>query len=205
MTDTRNTQAVAVAEADDTGATVVGAIGNEDGVQAVGKVVTDYQYAVVVAAFADEAAAIRAYESLSDAETAGQLKVDGVLVVKTDADMNVKIQKMTDHSTKTGVKWGVVGGVVLGVIFPPSIIASAATLGVAGGVIGKLRQELHKSEVGDALAGALGPNESGILALVSAGDVPQMKAAMPTATKVRTAGVDDKAAKDITAAAAEAS
>jgi uncharacterized membrane protein len=205
MTDTRNTQAVAVAEADDTGATVVGAIGNEDGVQAVGKVVTDYQYAVVVAAFADEAAAIRAYESLSDAETAGQLKVDGVLVVKTDADMNVKIQKMTDHSTKTGVKWGVVGGVVLGVIFPPSIIASAATLGVAGGVIGKLRQELHKSEVGDALAGALGPNESGILALVSAGDVRQMTAAMPTATKVRTAGVDDKAAKDITAAAAEAS
>ena len=205
MTDMKNPEAVVAVEADDTGATVVGAIGDDTGVQAVGKVVTDYHYAVVVAAFADEAAAISAYQTLSDASTAGRIKVYGVLVFKTDADMNVKIQKMTDDSTKTGAKWGIVGGVVLGVIFPPSIIASAATLGVAGAAIGKLRQELHKAEVGDALAGALGPNESGILVLGSAGDVPQMKAAMPTATKVRSAGVDDKAAKDITAAAADAS
>ena len=205
MTDTNATQGVAFVDADDTGATIVGVIGNEDGVQAVGQVVTDYHYAVVVAAFADDEAAIAAYERLSEAETAGRVKVDGVLVVKTDADMNVNIQKMTDHSTKTGTKWGVVGGVVLGVIFPPSIIGSAVALGATGAVVGKLRQQLHKAEVGDALAGALGPNQSGILALVAAGDVPEIKTEMPTATKVRAAGVDDKAAEDIKAAAAQAS
>ena len=36
-----------------------------------------------------------------------------------------------------------------------------------------------KSEAGAALTGALGPNESGILALVTAGDVEAVKADMP--------------------------
>src|SRR4051812_46721184 len=190
---------------DDTGATVVGAIGDDAGKAAVGEVVTDYDYAAIVAAFSNDQAAMAAYQGLADAETAGTIKVDGVLVIKTDADRKVKIQKMTDHSTKTGTKWGVVGGVVLGVLFPPTIIASAVGAGVAGGVIGKLRQEFHKAEVGDALADTLGPNQSGIVALVEAGDVATVTQAMPTATKVRSAGVDDKTAKQLEAAAAQAS
>jgi uncharacterized membrane protein len=206
MTDqTPETGAVVAAEADDTGATVVGAIGDDAGDAAVGAVVTDYDYAAIVAAFTDDQAAMAAYQSLADAESAGTVKVDGVLVFKTDADMNVKIQKMTDHSTRTGVAWGAVGGVVMGIIFPPSIIASTIGWGVVGGALGKLREEYHKSDVGAALAGTLGPNESGILALVDAGDVAVVTQAMPSATKVRSAGVTDKTAKDIKAAAAQAS
>ena len=204
MTDTTTTGAVVAGEADDTGATVVGAIGDDAGDAAVGAVVTDYDYAAIVAAFTDDQAALAAYKNLADAESAGTVQVDGVLVFNTDADMNVKVQKMTDHSTKTGVEWGVVGGVVLGILFPPTIIASAVGWGIAGGAIGKLRQEFHKSEVGDALAGTLGPNESGILALVAAGDVAKVTAAMPTATKVRSAGVNGKTADDIKAAAKQA-
>ena len=206
MTDqTSDTQdAIVAAAADDTGAAVVGAIGDDSGAQAVGAVVTDYDYAVVVAAFADDASAMTAYQGLQAAETSGQLGIDGVLVIKTDADGKVDIQKMTDHSTKTGLKWGAVGGVVLGVIFPPTIIASAVAWGATGAALGKLRQELHKSVVGDALAGALGPNQSGILALVKASDVAAAKQAMPAATKVRTAGVNDKTAKAITEAAKQA-
>jgi uncharacterized membrane protein len=209
MTDTIDqtptTASVVAAEADDTGATVVGAIGDDAGDAAVGAVVTDYDYAAIVAAFTDDQAAIAAYQNLSDAESEGTVQVDGVLVFKTDADLNVKIQKMTDHSTKTGTAWGLVGGALFGIIFPPAIIASAVGWGVVGGAIGKLRQELHKSDVGAALAGTLGPNESGILALVAAGDVATVTKAMPTATKVRSAGVNDKTAKDIKAAAAQAS
>ncbi len=205
MTDDQGAQdAVVAAEADDTGATVVGAIGDDSGAQAVGAVVTDYDYAVVVAAFADDTAAMAAYQALQDAETAGQATVDGVLVIKTDADSKVHIQKMTDHATKTGVKWGAVGGLVLGIIFPPSIIASTVAWGAVGGVLGKLRNELHKSEVGGALAGALGPNQSGILALVEASDVDAVKKAMPAATKVRSAGVSDASAKSIKEAAKQA-
>jgi len=203
--ETPTTAAVVDSEVDDTGATVVGAIGDGEGNAAVGAVVTDYDEAAIVAAFTDDQAAMAAYQALADAESQGTVQVDGVLVFNTDADMNITIQKMTDHSTKTGTKWGIVGGVVFGILFPPSIIASTVGWGVVGGAIGKLRQELHKSEVGDALAGTLGPNESGILALVAAGDVATVTAAMPTATKVRSAGVSEKTAKDIKAAAAQAS
>jgi uncharacterized membrane protein len=197
--------AAVVAEADDTGATVVGAIGDETGTKAAGAVVTDYDHAVVVAAFADDTAAHVAYEALRAAETGEALHIDGVLVIKTDAESKVHIQKMTDHSTRTGAKWGAVGGLVLGIVFPPAIIASTVGWGAVGGILGKFRQEFHKSEVGEALAGTLGPNQSGILALVRSTDVAAAKQAMPEATKVRTAGVDEETAKGITDAAKKAS
>lgn len=196
--------AVAI-DADDTGATVVGAIGDETGTKAAGAIVTDYEYAVAVAAFADEDAAKAAYESLMDAESAGSIGVEGVLVVKTDDEGKMKVQEMTDHSTKTGVKWGAVGGLIVGIIFPPAVLASTVGWGVVGGVLGKIRNVAHRSAVSDALAGTLGPNESGIVALVKAGDVDAAKAKMPEATKVRTAGVDEATAKQVTEAAKQAS
>lgn len=209
MTDDQQTpqevDAVVAVEADDTGATVVGAVTADGEVQAVGRVVTDYDNAVILAAFADEDAAYAVYESLKDAEANGGLGIEGVLVIKTDEEARVKIQKMTDHSTKTGAKWGAVGGVLLGIFFPPSIIAATVGTAAVGGVLGKVRQEWHKSEAGEALAGTLGPNQSGILALVTAGDVEAVKAKMPEAEKVRSAGVDDATAQNIKDAAAQAS
>ena len=57
----------------------------------------------------------------------------------------------------------------------------------------------------DVLAGTLGPSESGLVALVKAGDLDAAKAAMPDATKVRTAGVDEATAQKVTEAAKQAS
>jgi uncharacterized membrane protein len=208
MTDNQEPQladaAVAV-EADDTGATIVGAIGDETGTQAAGAIVTDYEYAVALAAFNDEDAAKAAYATLGEAESQGRLAIEGVLVVKTDDKGKIKVQEMTDHSTKTGVKWGAVGGLVIGIFFPPALLASAIGWGVVGGVLGKVRNVAHKSVMADELAGTLGPNQSGILALVKATDVDGVKAAMPEATKVRTAGVDGDTAKQISEAAKQAS
>ena len=122
MTDdqTQEVDAAVAAEADDTGATVVGAIGDETGTQTAGAIVTDYDYAAIVAAFADEDAAFAAYGNLLEAESTGGAGIEGVLVIKTDADGKVKIQKMTDHRTKTGVKWGAVGVGLGGVWADPS-------------------------------------------------------------------------------------
>jgi uncharacterized membrane protein len=197
--------AVVAVEADDTGATVVGAIGDETGTKAAGMIVTDYEYAVIVAAFDDIDSAKAAYEALEVAESEKELDIEGVLVVKTDDKGKIKVQEMTDHSTKTGVKWGAVGGVVLGIIFPPSIIAGAVGVGVVGGILGKIRNVAHRSQVSDLLAGTLGPDQSGIVALVKATDVDATKAAMPAAEKVRTAGVDDTTAKEVAKAAEQAS
>jgi uncharacterized membrane protein len=208
MTDNQEPQLVDAAvavEADDTGATIVGAIGDETGTKAAGAIVTDYEYAVALAAFDDDDAAKAAYTALSEAESQGRLSIEGVLVVKTDDKGKIKVQEMTDHSTKTGVKWGAVGGLVIGIFFPPALLASAVGWGVVGGVLGKVRNVAHKSAMADELAGTLGPNQSGILALVKAGDVEGIKAAMPDATKVRTAGVDGDPAKQISEAAKQAS
>jgi uncharacterized membrane protein len=204
MSEDKIVEAAVAMEADDTGATVVAAVGDETGVQAAGAVVTDYHSAVIVAAFNDTSSAEAVYERLKSAESSGALGIEGVLVVRTDDEAKVKIQRMTDHSTKTGVKWGAVGGVVLGIFFPPSIIAGAVGAGVAGGVLGKVRNEWHKSEAGKALTGALGPNQSGILALCVAKDVEKVKAEMPEATSVRSAGVDEATAASIKEAAASA-
>jgi uncharacterized membrane protein len=177
---------------------------DDAGVEAVAAVATDGSNVLLVAQFADPAAAMETYQALVDAEVAGTVTVSGVLVVKADASGKIEIQKVTDHSTKTGLKWGIVGGVVLGVLFPPSIIGSAAALGVTGGVLGKLRQEHHKSELGSALAGSLAPDTSGILVLATLPAVPAVKETMPKATKVTQVPVDGTTATAITDAAKQA-
>jgi len=178
---------------------------DDAGVEAVAEIAVQGDQALIVAQFADMDAATEAYQALIAAEISGALAVSGVLVVKADASGKVQIQKVTDHSTRTGLKWGVVGGVVLGVIFPPSIIGSAAALGVTGAVLGKLRQEHHKAELGAGLAGALAPNTSGILVLATLPAVPAVKQAMPKATKVTQVPVESATATAITNAAKQAS
>jgi uncharacterized membrane protein len=195
---------VVAGETDAHGATVVAAVGDERGVRAVAAVDTDYFNTVLAAEFADPNAARAAYEALLEAEVAGRLRIDGVLAVHADQEGKIHIDKLTEHSSKTGVKWGAAAGLVIGVLFPPAVIASTVGWGVVGGVLGKLRNVHRRGQVADQLAGAIGPDNSGIVALVHAVDVPAVKAEIPEATKVTTAEVDETAAKDITEQAKQA-
>ena len=188
---------VVAAEADPHGATVVAAVGDEEGVKAVAAMDTDYFNTVLAAEFANPDAARAAYMALLDAEIRGAIKIDGVLAVHADGAGQIHIDKLTEHSTKTGVKWGAAAGLVVGVLFPPAIIASTVAWGIVGGSLGKLRNMHHRSQVADQLQGAIGPNNSGIIALVHATDVERVRAEIPEATKVTTADVDEAAAKDI--------
>ena len=195
---------VVAAEVDPHGATVVAAIGDEDGVQAVVAMDTDYFNTVLAAEFADPTAAKAAYMGLLNAETQGIIRIDGVLAVHADDEGKIHIDKLTEHSSKTGVKWGAAAGLVVGILFPPAILASTIGWGVVGGALGKLRNLHHRNQVADQLAGAIGPNNSGIVALVHAVDVPAIKEQLPEATKVTTADVDEATAKDIAEQAKQA-
>ncbi len=195
---------IVVGEADASGATVVAAIGDETGVKAVAAMDTDYFNTVLVADFADDAAANAAYMALLEAEIGGTLRIDGVLTAHANEKGKINIDKLTEHSTKTGVKWGAAAGLAVGILFPPAIIGSMVSWGVAGGVLGKLRNLHHRHQVSNQLDGALQPNHSGIIALVHAVDVDKVKAQIPEATKVTTADVDETTAKDITEAAKQA-
>jgi uncharacterized membrane protein len=166
---------------------------------------TEGAYTLLVADFADTDTAWDAYEMLKSVEDGRTVEIEGVVVVKRETDGEIVVQKATDHSTRSGLKWGVVGGIALGVIFPPSILGSAAVLGAAGAATGKLRQMHHRSELADELANAIARGHSGIVALVSDPGVVEIRKALAKADAIVESAIDDVAARDIKAAAEEAS
>jgi uncharacterized membrane protein len=144
---------------------------------------------------------IRDRKSIEDGRS---VEIEGVLVVKREADGTLEVQKATDHSTRHGLKWGVVGGVVLGVLFPPSIIGSAAVLGATGAAVGKARELHHRNELEAELQDAIAPGHSGILALVSDPGAVEIRKALDKADAIVERALDKVAADDIKAAAKDA-
>ncbi len=175
--------------------------GDESGIQAEAAVAVQGNSAIIVAQFADMDTAKLAYEALLDAEMKRALDIDGVLVVNADYQGKVHVQKMTDHTTRNGFLWGAVAGVVVGVIFPPSVLASAATLGVAGALAGKAGNLFKKGAVASELTEVIKPGTSGIVALVSITAVDAVKETIPQATEVKAVPVDDETAAAVKEAA----
>lgn len=175
-----------------------------DDVEIDAALVSDGAYTLIVADFNDTDAAWEAYEFLKEIEDGATVEIEGVVVVKRDADGNLEVQKATDHSTRRGLGWGVVGGVVLGVIFPPSIIASAVVLGAGGAAVGKAREVHHKKEIAEQLQDAIDPGHSGLIALVSDPGEVKIRKAIEKANRVYESAVDKAVAADIKAAAKEA-
>ncbi len=165
--------------------------------------VTDGTYALVVADFADTDSAWEAYEALKSVEDGRTVAIEGVVVVKRGEDGKLDIQKATDHSTRSGLRWGLVGGIALGVIFPPSILGSAAVLGSTGAAAGKIRQLRHRSDLAEELEDAIAPGHSGIVALVSDPRAVKIREALARADAVVERAIDQVAADEIKAAAKE--
>ena len=180
------------------------AVADQYGVVAEGAVAVQGEHALVVARFADTTAARAIYENLLMAELDGSLHIDSVLVVKADDNGRIHVEKMTDHSTRTGLKWGIVGGVVAAVFLPATLLAGAVALGTAGAAAGKARNLSHRLDVEEDLEGVITPGTSGIMALVTATDVPAVEAKMPDAQEVKTVPVEEATAKAIKEAATEA-
>jgi len=166
--------------------------------------VTDGAYTLFAADFSDTDTAWEAYEFLKEIEDGRTLEIEGVIVVKRDADGTLEVQKATDHSTRRGLRWGVVGGVVLGVIFPPSILGSAAALGAVGAGVGKAHQIRNRKELAEELQDSIAPGHSGILALVSDPGAVEIRKALEKADAIVEKAVDKAEADQIKAAAAAA-
>lgn len=172
-------------------------------VEGVGAIVSDGTYTLFVADFSDTKSAMDAYYALTAIEDGRTVEIEGAIVVRREDDGKMVVQTVTDHSTKSGLKWGVLGGVVLGVLFPPSIIGSAVVLGAGGAAIGKVREAHHRSQLADELADAIPPGHSGIVALVSDPGAVEIQKALALADHIVQSAVDDVTARDLKAAAAE--
>jgi uncharacterized membrane protein len=198
MTDETTTTGAAPEQPVDAAVVVAG---DDAGIEAGAAIAVQGNQAVIVAQFADMDSAKAAYETLRDAESSGALAIDGVLVANCDADGKVHIQKMTDHKTRNGFLWGAVGGAVIGLIFPPTILAAAVGVGIAGAAVGKAGNVLMKSEVADELAAVIPPGTSGIVALVALTAVDAVEKTIPQAAVVKSVPVDSGTAQAVTQAA----
>ncbi len=183
---------------------VAAAVGDDSGIQAEAVLAVQGDQAVLVAQFADMNAAEAAYEALRDAESAGELDIDGVLVVNADHDGKIRVKRMSDHTSRNGFVWGAVAGGVLAIIFPPSILAGIVAGGVVGGAAGKVGNQLKKGQVAADLAEVITPGTSGIVALVDLAAVDKVKATIPESKVVKAVPVDKETAAVVKEAAAAA-
>jgi len=183
---------------------VAAQVADDQGVLARGAIAAQGSYALIVARFADTTSAKAIYDTLVDAEIAGGLLIEGVLVVKCDDNGKMHVQKMTDHSTVKGLAWGAVGGAVAAIFLPATIIGGAVALGVAGAFAGKARNLYRRVEVEKELTEVITPGTSGILCLVSAAQAKAVTDKMPDAQEVKSVPVDAETAGAIKAAAAQA-
>ena len=181
-----------------------GVVADERGVLAEGGLAVQGTSALLVADFADEAAASVAYEALRTAEVERGLRIDGVLVVDADASGKIHVRKMTDHHTRTGAKWGAVAGGALALIFPPSLLVGIVGGGVLGAVVGKIGNLDARGQAATELAAVVQPGTSAIVAVLDLSHVDEVKAAIPDATEVKAVPVDDATAEAVKTAAAEA-
>ena len=158
-------------------------------------------YYVIVAEFPDTTQAKRAYGELQVLERNTTLRIDGVAVAHRGADGKVVLEKVTDHSTRSGLKWGVVGGIVIGALFPPTILAGALGTGALGAVIGKIRNQSHRSGLAKELDEAMAPGTSAIVALVEDKAVVEVEQALASANRIVSKAVDRATAMQIDAEA----
>ena len=84
-------------------------------------------------------------------------------VVIKEADGKVRVKK-DELGTRHGAWTGIAVGAVVGILFPPSIIGSAAVLGVAGGVAGHLWHGMSRSDVKE-LGEALDEGEAALIVI----------------------------------------
>jgi uncharacterized membrane protein len=178
-------------------------------VEAVGQeatigLVTDGAYYLVAGQFATPELAEATYAEIERIEESTSLRIDAVVLASADQDGKVQLGKVTDHSTKTGLKWGIVGGAVLGVIFPPSILASAVGLGVVGSVLGKVRNLSHRSTLSDELTGIVAPGTSALFVFAEDTAVVEIEKALAKADRIVSKAVDKQLAAEIDREAAAA-
>jgi uncharacterized membrane protein len=157
--------------------------------------ISDGAYTLIVGRFPTMDEAESAYDVLAAVERDSRLRIDGVVIASCDAEGKVHLGKVTEHSTRTGLKWGLVGGVALGVLFPPSILAGALGGGAIGAALGKVTNLSNRAGLADELEAIMEPNTAGIVALVEDTAVVEVRRALAKADEI----VEKAVAKEIAA------
>lgn len=165
-------------------------------------VVTDGTTTILVAEFPDPDSATQAYDVLCVSQN-DTFIIDAAIVVERGDDGKLHAVATTDHSTRDGIGWGAVAGAVVGVLFPPSILAGVVVGGLAGGVIGKLRNLHHNHEIEDDLDTSIGVGHSAVVVIAEDPDQVAADEAFAHAVRVTQKQLSKQAVRDIKSAVVE--
>jgi uncharacterized membrane protein len=96
---------------------------------------------VFVAAFGSEDEAGAALKDFKTMDREGSIELIDAAAIVHRSDGKVHFEETGDPSGKKWAKRGAIAGGLVGLIFPPSILASAAVGGGAGGIWGRFRDK----------------------------------------------------------------
>jgi uncharacterized membrane protein len=156
---------------------------------------------VFVASFDDEVQANQVLKDFESMDREGSIDpIDAAVVVHT-AEGKVKIEETADPSGKTWAKRGAIAGGLVGLLFPPSIIATAAIGGGAGGIWGKVRDKGFKDEDLKQIGESMDPGTSAIVAIAEDRVIERLERGVAGYQRIAKHTVSAEAAMAITAVA----
>ena len=155
---------------------------------------------VFVASFGDEVQAHQVLKDFKAMDREGSIDLIDAAVVVHTAEGKVKIEETVDPSGKTWAKRGAIAGGLVGLIFPPSILATAAIGGGAGGIWGKVRDKGFKDEDLKHIGESMDPGTSAIVAIAEDKVIERLEHGIAGYQRIARHSVSAEAAMAITAA-----
>jgi uncharacterized membrane protein len=152
-----------------------------------------------VASFGSEDEAAAALKDFQSAQRSGAIDLIDAAVILHTLDDKVKFDETADPSGKKWAKRGAIAGGIVGLIFPPSMIASAALGGGAGGLWGKIRDKGFRDEDLREVGEGLPPGSSAIIAVAQDRMIEQLQNGLAGYQKIARHAVSADAATAIVA------
>jgi uncharacterized membrane protein len=158
---------------------------------------------VLIAAYLFEDLAKRDFDAVLKLAEEKTITLEGVVVVRKDADGEVNVVETGDHLGRKGAKVGGGAGLVVG-LFAPPLLAATAVGAAAGAVAGKFAKHRLESGIGEKLDAALPPGSGGVIAIYDSDGADAVDKALPNAVRKSVAQIDGSSARDLKAGLAEA-
>jgi uncharacterized membrane protein len=152
-----------------------------------------------IASFNGEHGAGASLKDFQAAQRAGAIVLIDAAVVVHTAEGKVKFEETADPSGKKWAKRGAIAGGIVGLIFPPSIIASAAVAGGAGGIWGKIRDKGFKDDDLKEIGESLPPGSSAIIVIAEDRMIEQLERGLAGYERIARHAVSADAAAAIVA------
>jgi len=158
---------------------------------------------VLIAAYLFEDLAEKDFDAVLQLAEDKAITVEGVVLVKKDADGEVQVTETGDHIGRKGAKLG--GGVGLAVgLFAPPLLAAGAVGAAAGAVTGRFAKHRIESGIGEKMDAALAKGTGGVIVVYDSEGAAVVDAALANAVLKSVGHMEGSSAKELKAGLAEA-